>query len=115
MAATAVASPWAAACAQNTGESTGSATAMAPYKMELIVRTVNNLGNHADVVSFFDMAVEHGVGMINLAAKQDEDDEVPSGAVFYASNLAPRAKGYETFDALRDAISEAHRRDVKVR
>src|SRR5262249_15864506 len=51
----------------------------------------------------------------NLAAKQDEDDEIPSGLVFYASRIAPRAPGFETFDALRDTIAEAHRRGLRVR
>ena len=64
-----------------------------PFKTEIIVRTVKNLHNHSEVVSFLNMAARHNVDVINLAVKQDEDDEVPSGVVFYASTIAPRAPG----------------------
>ncbi len=106
---------WPSVLAQNAGQTEGAAKVARLYETELIVRTVKNLRDHAEVISFLDMAARHGVALINLAVKQDEDDEVPSGAVFYASNLAPRAKGYHTFDALRDTIAEAHRRGIKVR
>ena len=86
-----------------------------PFKTEIIVRTVKNLHNHSEVVSFLNMAARHNVDVINLAVKQDEDDEVPSGVVFYASTIAPRAPGYETFDVLQDMITEAHQRGIKVR
>ena len=86
-----------------------------PFKTEINVRTVQNLHNHEEVVSFLNMAARYNVDVINLAVKQDEDDEVPSGVVFYASEIAPRAPGYETFDVLRDVIKEAHQRGIKVR
>jgi hypothetical protein len=52
--------------------------------------------------------------LINLAAKQDEDDEIASGYVFYASCIAPRALGFETFDALGETVREAHRHGLKI-
>ena len=89
--------------------------AAAPFRTELVVRVANNLRSHAEVVAFVERASRHGVAAINLGVKQDEDDEVPSGTVFYASSLAPRAPGYESFDVLRAMLDEAHRRGIKVR
>lgn len=91
------------------------ATAGPAFKTEIIVRTVANLRSPKDAVALVDLAARHGVTTINLAAKQDEDDEVSSGLVFYASRIAPRAPGFETFDALRDTIRAAHQRGLKVR
>jgi len=85
------------------------------FKTEIIVRTVANIRSPEDAVALVDLAARYGVSTINLAAKQDEDDEVPSGMVFYASRIAPRAPGFETFDALRDTIRAAHQRGLKVR
>ena len=87
----------------------------APFQTEIVVRTVANLRTRADVVALVDEAVRHGVSVINLAAKQDEDDEIASGLVFYASRIAPIAPAYRTFDVLGDTIAEAHRRGVRVR
>jgi hypothetical protein len=106
--------PWSAASAQSSRTIEGGKQTDTPYQTELIVRTVNNLRGHTDVVALLDMAARHGVTLINLAAKQDEDDELPSGVVFYASAIAPQAKGYETFDALQEVIVEAHRRGIMV-
>jgi hypothetical protein len=91
------------------------ARARPTFKTELIVRTVANLRGPEDVSRLVGLAAHHGVRTINLAAKQDEDDEIRSGLVFYASRIAPRAPGFETFDALRDTIREAHRHGLKVR
>jgi uncharacterized lipoprotein YddW (UPF0748 family) len=91
------------------------AVARAAFKTEIIVRTVNNLRGPQDVATLVALAARHGVRTINLAAKQDEDDEIRSGLVFYASRIAPRAPGFETFDALRDTIAEAHRHGLRVR
>ena len=86
-----------------------------PFRTEIVVRTVRNLRTPAKVAAFVGMAARHRVAVINVAAKQDEDDEVPSGTVFYNSAIAPRAAGYETFDALRSTIEEAHRHGIRVR
>lgn len=86
-----------------------------PFETEIIVRTAACLGSPADVVALVDMAARHGVSTINLAVKQDEDDEVDSGLVFYASRIAPRAPAYRSFDLLSIALAEAHRRGIKVR
>ena len=91
------------------------AAARLAFKTEIIVRTVANLRGPADVAALVALAAQYGVSTINLAAKQDEDDEIPSGLVFYASRMAPHAPGYETFDALGETIREAHRRGLKVR
>src|SRR4030095_757071 len=91
------------------------AAARLAFKTEIIVRTVVNLNSRADVAALVAMAAQHGVSTINLAAKQDEDDEIPSGFVFYASRIAPRAPGYGTFDALGETIREAHRQGLRVR
>jgi uncharacterized lipoprotein YddW (UPF0748 family) len=91
------------------------AVARMAFKTEIIVRTVVNLRSRADVAALVAVAAQHGVSTINLAAKQDEDDEIPSGFVFYASRIAPRAPGYGTFDALGETIREGHRRGLRVR
>jgi uncharacterized lipoprotein YddW (UPF0748 family) len=85
------------------------------FKTEIVVRTVRNLRNQADVELLVGMAARHEVGVINLAAKQDEDDEIASGLVFYASEIAPRAPQHKTFDVLKAVIETAHGRGIKVR
>lgn len=87
----------------------------ASYKTEIVVRTAANVRNRADVIALVGLAARYGVGVINLAVKQDEDDEVLSGAVFYSSKIAPRAPGYETFDVLAETIQQAHSHGIKVR
>ncbi|MFD0710572.1 family 10 glycosylhydrolase [Paenibacillus sp. GCM10027626] len=86
-----------------------------PFSTEIIVRTVNQFVSASDVVQFMNMAQANDVAVINLNVKQDEDDEVPSGSVFYQSAIAPIAPGYENFDALAAVIAEAHARGIKVR
>ncbi|SFB49550.1 Glycosyl hydrolase-like 10 [Cohnella sp. OV330] len=85
------------------------------FVTEVIVRTVENFHNHADVVKFMNSAANRHVSVINLNVKEDEDDAVPSGYVFYDSEIAPTAPGYEQFDALEDVIAEAHARGIQVR
>ena len=95
----------------------GSSLAVArmAFETEIVVRTATNLRGPEDVSGLVTMASRYRVRTINLAAKQDEDDEIPSGLVFYGSRIAPRAPGFETFDALRDTIRAAHQRGLKVR
>lgn len=85
------------------------------FVTEVIVRTVENFKNHSDVVKFMNSAANRHVSVINLNVKEDEDDTVPSGYVFYDSSIAPVAPGYAQFDALADVIAEAHARDIQVR
>ncbi|WP_410770263.1 family 10 glycosylhydrolase [Fontibacillus sp. BL9] len=85
-----------------------------PFETEVIVRTVNQFKNTADVLNFVDMAKTYGVDVISMNVKQDEDDEVPSGRVFYQSDIAPVAQGYENFDALQEVITAAHAEGIKV-
>ena len=97
---------------------TGAARAqpvVRPYRTEIVVRTVRNLRRPADVAALVEQAAASNVEVINLAAKQDEDDELASGTVFYDSRLAPRAAGWEHFDALGETIAAAHKRGLKVR
>ena len=86
-----------------------------PYRTEIVVRTVRNLATPADVAALVGHAAAGNVTAINLAAKQDEDHERPSGTVFFASRIAPRAAGWERFDALAQTVAAAHRRGLKVR
>lgn len=86
-----------------------------PFVTEIIVRTVENFKNHSDVVKFMKSAALRHVSVINLNVKEDEDDTVPSGYVFYDSDIAPIAQGYAQFDALADVIAEAHARNIQVR
>jgi uncharacterized lipoprotein YddW (UPF0748 family) len=91
------------------------AAARLTFKSEIVVRTVANLRNQEDVSALVALAAQHGVSTINIAAKQDEDDEIASGFVFYDSRIAPRTPGFETFDALRVTVREAHRHGIRVR
>lgn len=86
-----------------------------PFTTEITVRTVENFKNHTDVVNFISMASRNNVSIINLNVKEDEDDDVPSGYVFYNSKIAPKAYGYKNFDVLKDVISEAHKKGIKIR
>ena len=92
-----------------------SQPAAAPFGTEIIVRTVRNLRSAAEVAKLVNLAADSNVGVINIAAKQDEDDEVSSGTVFFASRLAPRAPGWERFDALQETIRVAKARGIRVR
>ena len=87
----------------------------APYRTEIVVRTARNLRRPADAAALVDLAAAGKVEVINLAAKQDEDDEVTSGTVFFASRVAPRAPGWESFDALAETVGRAHRQGLRVR
>lgn len=85
-----------------------------PFETDVIVRTVNQFKNKADVQNFIKLSERYGVDVISMNVKQDEDDEVPSGRVFYQSNIAPIAQGYENFDALQEVITAAHAARIKV-
>ncbi len=85
----------------------------APFTAEVIVRSARNLQNHAAVLNLVARAQAGHVQTLVVGAKQDEDDEFPSGTVFYASALAPQA--YPGFDPLADVIAEAHRVGLQVK
>ncbi|MEK4004699.1 family 10 glycosylhydrolase [Paenibacillus sp. FSL H3-0333] len=85
-----------------------------PFETEVIVRTVNQFKNLADVQNFIALSTSYGVDVISMNVKQDEDDEVPSGSVFYQSDIAPIAQGYQNFDALQAVITAAHAAGIKV-
>ncbi|MEK4514185.1 family 10 glycosylhydrolase [Paenibacillus sp. FSL H8-0122] len=85
-----------------------------PFETEVIVRTVNQFKNMTDVQNFIALSTSYGVDVISMNVKQDEDDEVPSGSVFYQSDIAPIAQGYQNFDALQAVITAAHAAGIKV-
>ncbi len=85
-----------------------------PFDTEVVVRTVNQFADEADVEAFVEAAERRGVDVISMNVKQDEDDEVPSGQVFYDSRIAPVAEGYAEFDALREVVGQAHAAGIKV-
>lgn len=104
------------ACLSGIGLGLGfPAAATTVFAREIIVRTIRNLRTSQDIDRLVGLAADHRVSTINLAVKQDEDDEIPSGLVFYASQRAPRAPGYEAFDVLAETIRAAHRRGLQVR
>jgi uncharacterized lipoprotein YddW (UPF0748 family) len=82
--------------------------------IELVVRTVNNFRNQREVAAFFRNAKRAQVTAVHVNVKQDEDDERPSGQVYYASRIATVAAGYGGFDALATAVTEGHRLGIRV-
>lgn len=82
---------------------------------ELVVRTIANFADHGDVVRFMDLAKKYSYTMISFAVKQDEDDEVISGTVFYPSKIAPVAPIYRTYDVVADIIAEGKKRGLKMK
>lgn len=93
----------------------GAPIAKRPLRMEIIVRTGKNIRSIEDAEKLVLAAKRHGVAVINLLVKQDEDRPVPSGQVYYQSALAPVVAGYEHFDALDTVLGLAHRQGIKVR
>lgn len=86
-----------------------------PLAMEIIVRTPAMLHTPADVQALVAAAGRHGVKVINLLVKQDEDGSIESGRVYYASRLAPVVPGYENFDVLRATLDAARPLGLRVR
>lgn len=86
-----------------------------PFGIEIVVRTPTTLRNAQEVSTFVDQAVRHGVSVINLMVKQDEDGAIPSGRVFYRSSIAPAAAGYEQFDVLQAVLDAAQGKPLRVR
>ena len=65
-----------------------------PRQTQITVRTATNFKTESDVKKFVQLASKYKISVIYLNVKQDEDDEVPSGYVYYKSKVAPIAKGY---------------------
>jgi uncharacterized lipoprotein YddW (UPF0748 family) len=84
-----------------------------PFGAEATIRTAQSISDHASVVALVADAKANQIDTLVVAAKQDEDDEYPSGTVFYASAIAPQAN--PDFDALQDVITEAHKVGIKVK
>jgi Putative glycosyl hydrolase domain len=87
----------------------------APFGIEVIVRTAENFHNVGEVKAFIELAATNHVKAVNLLVKQDEDARIASGEVFYASRIAPRAAGYETFDVLQAMLDATRGRGIEVR
>lgn len=85
------------------------------YESEIIVRTVKNIRDIKDVNSLVHNCVNNNISWISIACKQDEDDEIDSGIVFYPSKIAPIASGYAKVDLLKALVETAHKNDVKVK
>ena len=85
-----------------------------PRQTQITVRTATNFKTESDVKKFVQLASKYKISVIYLNVKQDEDDEVPSGYVYYKSKVAPIAKGYRNFDILKSMIKEAHKKSIKV-
>ncbi len=84
-----------------------------PFTAEVTFRSARNIQNHSAVLNLVANAQTNHIDTLAVAAKQDEDDEMPSGTVFFASAIAPQA--YPGFDALLDVITEAHKVGIKVK
>jgi uncharacterized lipoprotein YddW (UPF0748 family) len=96
------------------GGSSGTAyQAPAPFHAEVTFRSARNIQTHAAVLNLVANAQANHIDTLVVAAKQDEDDEMASGTVFYASAIAPQAT--PGFDALQDVITEAHKAGIKVK
>jgi uncharacterized lipoprotein YddW (UPF0748 family) len=86
-----------------------------PMQYEIIVRTPQNFKTDADVERFVTACGKYGIDRITLLCKQDEDDEYPSGMLFYPSQTAPVAKGYAKRDLVALLIKKAHAAHIGVR
>ncbi|QLY25131.1 putative glycoside hydrolase [Bdellovibrio sp. KM01] len=82
---------------------------------ELVVRTIANFSKADDVVKFLDMAKRNNFNIVSVSIKQDEDENVPSGTVFYPSKIAPVAAVYKNFDVIGTIITEAAKRGIRVK
>jgi hypothetical protein len=103
------------ACRGSSSPTAPPPVAPTTYAVEVIVRTAENFAVPADVTAFVDSAAANGVAVVDLLVKQDEDAAIPSGSAYYASAIAPRATGYESFDVLQSMLDAAHARGIKVR
>ncbi len=85
------------------------------FQSEIIVRTINNIKNQDDIDRLVKGCVKNGISTIAILCKQDEDDEVDSGKVFYPSHIAPVVKGYARVDLMKSLIQTAHKNGLKVK
>ncbi len=91
------------------------AVSKSAYQNEIIVRTINNLHTSEDVDRLITRCKAHHISIISVAFKQDEDDEIASGELFYPSRIATVAKGYEKKDILKELIQKAHRHAIMIK
>ncbi len=68
-----------------------------------------------DAVAYFmESARLAGVATVHVLVKQDEDDVIASGTVFYRSAVAPVWKDMGDWDMLAAAVEEAHARGLRI-
>ncbi|MCF6173982.1 MAG: family 10 glycosylhydrolase, partial [Campylobacteraceae bacterium] len=67
-----------------------------------------------DVDRLVELCLSNSIKTITLSFKQDEDDEIASGMVFYQSAIAPVAPGYEREDLMRYMIFKAKKAGLSV-
>ncbi len=84
------------------------------FNNEIVVRSIENIKSRSDVNRLVGLCKEYGVDSIAVAFKQDEDDKIASGTLFYPSDIAPVAKGYESDDLMGYLIAEAKRASIKI-
>lgn len=105
-----------AGCGQDGPPAAGPlAAAPEPFGIEIIVRTPASLRRVEDVTALVEQAARHGVAVISLLVKQDEDGAIESGRVYYRSAIAPVAAGYEDFDVLQAMLTAAAPHKIRVR
>ncbi|WP_456402364.1 family 10 glycosylhydrolase [Hydrogenimonas sp.] len=85
------------------------------FRNEIFVRTFNNFKSPESVQKFVSMCRKYRIDTIVVAFKQDEDDEIPSGTLFYPSRLAPVARGYEKEDLMACLIGCAKSAGIGVK
>lgn len=85
------------------------------YGSGIVVRAASNFDSIEDVDRLVDLCAKYNISSISLSFKQDEDDELPSGTVFYRSKIAPVAKSFTKEDLLKHLVSKAKSADIKVK
>jgi len=92
-----------------------SISVIATSGAEVIVRANTNFSSPSDISNFVTLAKENNISVISVAVKQDEDTGLKSGEVFYNSQIAPIATGYQSFDVLADIIPKAHAVGIQIK
>ncbi|MFM7504925.1 MAG: family 10 glycosylhydrolase [Candidatus Limnocylindrus sp.] len=79
-----------------------------------LVARLQRWHSNEEVAYFMEGAKLAGITTVHVIAKHDEDDVLPSGTAFYSSKIAPVWSGAASWDPLEAAVTEGHRRGLKV-
>lgn len=79
-----------------------------------VVARLQRWSTREEVAYFMESARLAGVTTVHLVVKQDEDDVIASGTVFYRSAVAPVWKDMRSLDLLAVAVDEAHARGLRL-